>query len=71
MTDKPEKLKIGWVIYEEVGVCVINDYATSMILTPNPCSEIGLPEVGVCSLGDDDRFMSFVLIDFDSNAVYE
>jgi len=30
--DDPKKLRLGWVIYEEVGIAVINDYATSQIL---------------------------------------
>ena len=29
--DDPRKLRIGWVIYEEVGIVVINDYAISRI----------------------------------------
>lgn len=29
--DDPAKLRIGWVIYEEVGVAIINDYAISLI----------------------------------------
>jgi hypothetical protein len=29
--DDPAKLRIGWVIYEEVGIAVINDYAISLI----------------------------------------
>jgi hypothetical protein len=30
--DDPKKLRLGWVIYEEVGIAVINDYATAQIL---------------------------------------
>lgn len=29
--DDPKKLRLGWVIYEEVGLCIVNDYAISMI----------------------------------------
>ena len=29
--DDPKKLRLGWVIYEEVGVCVINDYAVARV----------------------------------------
>ena len=29
--DDPKKLRLGWVIYEEVGIVVINDYAVSRI----------------------------------------
>ncbi len=29
--DDPAKLRIGWTIYEEVGMCVLNDYAVSLI----------------------------------------
>jgi len=29
--DDPKELRLGWVIYEEVGVTVINDYATAMV----------------------------------------
>lgn len=29
--DDPKKLRLGWVIYEEVGIVVINDYAVSKI----------------------------------------
>jgi len=29
--DDPKKLRLGWVIYEEVGIVVINDYAVSLI----------------------------------------
>lgn len=27
----PEKLRLGWVVYEEVGMAVVNDYAISRI----------------------------------------
>jgi hypothetical protein len=27
--DDPKKLRLGWTIYEEVGIVVINDYALS------------------------------------------
>lgn len=30
--DDPKKLRLGWVIYEEVGIAIINDYAVSMII---------------------------------------
>ena len=29
--DDPKKLRLGWVIYEEIGVVVMNDYAVSKI----------------------------------------
>ena len=29
--DDPKKLRLGWVIYEEVGIVVINDYAVATI----------------------------------------
>jgi hypothetical protein len=29
--DDPKKLRLGWVIYEEVGVAVINDYSVALI----------------------------------------
>jgi len=29
--DDPKKLRLGWVIYEEVGIVVLNDYALSII----------------------------------------
>ena len=29
--DDPKKLRLGWVIYEEVGIVIINDYAISKI----------------------------------------
>jgi len=29
--DDPKKLRLGWVIYEEVGVAIINDYAIAKI----------------------------------------
>jgi len=29
--DDPKKLRLGWVIYEEVGVVVVNDYAISRV----------------------------------------
>lgn len=29
--DDPKKLRLGWVIYEEIGICIINDYAISKI----------------------------------------
>jgi hypothetical protein len=32
--DDPKRLRLGWVIYEEVGVVVINDYAVSRIDIP-------------------------------------
>lgn len=30
--DDPKRLRLGWVIYEEVGFAVINDYASSRVL---------------------------------------
>jgi hypothetical protein len=29
--DDPKKLRLGWVIYEEVGIVVINDYAVAQV----------------------------------------
>jgi len=29
--DDPKKLRLGWVIYEEIGIVVVNDYAVSRI----------------------------------------
>jgi len=29
--DDPKKLRLGWVIYEEVGVCIINDYSLAEV----------------------------------------
>jgi len=29
--DDPKKMRLGWVIYEEVGIVVINDYAISKV----------------------------------------
>lgn len=29
--DDPKKLRLGWVIYEEVGIVVVNDYSISLI----------------------------------------
>jgi len=29
--DDPKKLRLGWVIYEEIGIVVVNDYAASTI----------------------------------------
>jgi hypothetical protein len=29
--DDPKKLRLGWIIYEEVGIVVINDYAVAKI----------------------------------------
>ena len=29
--DDPKKLRLGWVIYEEIGIVVINDYAIARI----------------------------------------
>ena len=29
--DDPKKLRLGWVIYEEVGIVVVNDYSVSKI----------------------------------------
>ena len=29
--DKPEELRLGWVIYEEIGLAVVNDMAVSKI----------------------------------------
>jgi hypothetical protein len=30
--DDPKKLRLGWVVFEEVGFGVINDYAISRII---------------------------------------
>ena len=29
--DKPERLRLGWVVYEELGVAVVNPRATARI----------------------------------------
>ena len=29
--DDPKKLRLGWVIYEEIGIVILNDYAISLI----------------------------------------
>lgn len=29
--DDPKKLRLGWVIYEEIGIVILNDYAASLI----------------------------------------
>jgi hypothetical protein len=29
--DDPKKLRLGWVIYEEIGIVIINDYAVALI----------------------------------------
>jgi hypothetical protein len=29
--DDPKKLRLGWVIYEEVGIVIVNDYAVSRV----------------------------------------
>ena len=29
--DDPKKLRLGWIIYEEIGIVVINDYAVAQI----------------------------------------
>jgi hypothetical protein len=34
--DDPKKLRLGWVIYEEIGIVVINDYAVSRINITDP-----------------------------------
>lgn len=30
--DDPKHLRLGWVIYEEIGICVINDYAIAKVV---------------------------------------
>jgi len=27
----PHKLRLGWKVYEQVGICLVNDYAVSML----------------------------------------
>lgn len=29
--DDPKKIRLGWVIYEEIGIVIINDYAISLV----------------------------------------
>jgi hypothetical protein len=29
--DDPKKLRLGWVVYEEIGVCIVNDYAIARV----------------------------------------
>jgi hypothetical protein len=36
--DDPKKLRLGWVIYEEIGIVIINDYAISKIDTSSGAS---------------------------------
>jgi hypothetical protein len=31
--DNPDKLRMGWLIYEEVGIMIVNDYAKARIST--------------------------------------
>jgi len=30
--DDPKKLRLGWIIYEEIGIVVINDYAVAKVI---------------------------------------
>ena len=30
--DDPKKLRIGWIVYEEIGIVIINDYATAKVV---------------------------------------
>lgn len=30
--DDPKKLRLGWIIYEEIGIVIINDYATAKVV---------------------------------------
>jgi len=32
--DDPKKLRLGWVIYEEIGIAIINDYAIAKVTVP-------------------------------------
>lgn len=34
--DDPKRIRLGWVIYEEVGIVVVNDYAVSQITVSTP-----------------------------------
>ena len=49
--DDPKKLRLGWVIHEEVGVVIINDYAITNITMEPPEVEdiveeiIPIPEI--------------------------
>ena len=29
--DDPKKLRLGWVIYEEIGIVIVNDYSVAKI----------------------------------------
>jgi hypothetical protein len=40
--DDPKKLRLGWVIYEEVGIVVINDYAVAVIQVSGDNTSTGL-----------------------------
>jgi hypothetical protein len=32
--DDPKKLRLGWVIYEEIGIVIINGYAVAKVTVP-------------------------------------
>ena len=34
--DDPKRLRLGWIIYEEIGIVVVNDYACSLITVNSP-----------------------------------
>jgi hypothetical protein len=34
--NQPKKLKLGWTIHEEIGICVINDYTITKISFDEP-----------------------------------
>lgn len=57
--DDPKKLKLGWVIYEEIGVCIINDDAIAKVSTgPENDGEIEVkwPPKGGTYHGDESRW---------------
>ena len=34
--DDPKKLRLGWMIYEDVGMVIVNDYALARVRTNAP-----------------------------------
>lgn len=43
--DDPKKLRLGWIIHEEVGIVIINDYAISHLVLPPEMAEDAVPEI--------------------------
>ncbi len=43
--DDPKKIRLGWIIHEEVGIVIINDYAiTNITMTPEVIEDV-VPEI--------------------------